>query len=113
MPATPERIHYVSAERTVEVTWDDGHVSRYPTQYLRGWCPCAGCQGHFARQYRYVENSGPELDDAQPVGGYGVRFVWSDGHGSGIYAFRELRALCPCCGGESIAGDPAARRARG
>ena len=35
-------------------------------------------------------------------GNYGVSFAWRDGHDTGIYTFRYLRALCPCaeCGGE-------------
>jgi ATP-binding protein involved in chromosome partitioning len=30
------------------------------------------------------------------VGQYGVTITWSDGHSTGIYNFRELRAGCPC-----------------
>ena len=32
----------------------------------------------------------------QGVGNYGVVFVWSDGHSTGIYPHRLLRRLCPC-----------------
>jgi len=32
----------------------------------------------------------------EPVGNYGLSFLWSDGHGSGIYRFEYLRQLCPC-----------------
>jgi len=110
MPS-PTDIHYKSATRTVEVTWEDGHVSRYPSKYLRGWCPCAGCQGHFAKHYDFVENDGPHLDDARPVGSYGVQFFWSDGHDAGIYTFAELRAMDPDEGGADIASSPARRRA--
>ena len=30
------------------------------------------------------------------VGNYALAFDWSDGHGTGIYAFDRLRADCPC-----------------
>jgi DUF971 family protein len=30
------------------------------------------------------------------VGAYGLRVNWSDGHGTGIYTFERLRAICPC-----------------
>jgi DUF971 family protein len=30
------------------------------------------------------------------VGTYGIRIRWSDGHGTGIYTFEILRALCGC-----------------
>ena len=43
-----------------------------------------------------------ELVRVEPVGNYALSLTWHDGHGTGIYAFRYLRALCPCaaCGGE-------------
>jgi len=28
--------------------WADGHKGIYPHEILRGYCPCAGCQGHSA-----------------------------------------------------------------
>jgi len=36
------------------------------------------------------------------VGNYALSLNWADGHSTGIYSFRMLRALCPCeaCGGE-------------
>ena len=101
----PTAIHYDSAESAVNVTWEDGHVSKYFTMYLRGWCACAACQGHFATEYRYIKNDGPALEDAVPIGAYGVNFHWSDGHDSGIFTFRELPAMCPCdeCKGHAVA----------
>jgi DUF971 family protein len=29
----------------------------------------------------------------QPVGRYAIQIDWSDGHSTGIYSFRQLRAL--------------------
>ena len=31
-----------------------------------------------------------------PVGKYGVQFLWSDTHYTGIYTYKVLRAACPC-----------------
>ena len=28
------------------LTWSDGHSAEFADAYLRGWCPCALCQGH-------------------------------------------------------------------
>ncbi|MFY0537382.1 gamma-butyrobetaine hydroxylase-like domain-containing protein [Nannocystis pusilla] len=36
--------HHVK-EAVLEVTWDDGSTSRLSAALLRGWCPCATCQG--------------------------------------------------------------------
>ncbi|HEV3193910.1 MAG TPA: DUF971 domain-containing protein, partial [Polyangiaceae bacterium] len=61
------------------------------------YCPCAGCQGHTG-EIRFLETTDAqrELDDIQPVGGYALSLTWFDGHASGIYSFRFLRALCQC-----------------
>jgi len=81
--------------RTVRVTWHDGHVSEYPFAYLRGWCPCAACQGHGGEKH-YVEGQNTELTSLNVVGRYALGLIWADGHDTGIYAYRYLRSLCPC-----------------
>lgn len=96
----PVEIRHEQSARRVVLTWDDGHVSIYPLDYLRSWCPCAGCQGH-ERTARYLGLSGQELVHLEGVGNYAVAPTWGDGHSTGIYSFRLLRGLCPCesCGG--------------
>jgi len=37
-----------------------------------------------------------DLDQIEPVGLFGVRPYWKDGHNTGIYGLSLLRALCPC-----------------
>jgi len=100
---TPEPIevrHGKGARRLV-VSWDDGHSSTFPLDYLRSWCPCASCQGH-APNAKYLDLHGQELVQVEVVGNYALAPTWGDGHNTGIYSFRLLRALCPCpaCGGE-------------
>jgi DUF971 family protein len=97
----PTEIRHETAARRVVVAWDDGHVSTYPLDYLRSWCPCAGCQGH-APVARYLELQGQDVVSIDAVGNYAIAFTWRDGHNTGIYSFRLLRGLCPCedCGGE-------------
>ncbi|MEL6182606.1 MAG: gamma-butyrobetaine hydroxylase-like domain-containing protein, partial [Myxococcota bacterium] len=36
------------------------------------------------------------LEHAEPVGNYGMKLFWGDGHDTGIYDFEELRNICPC-----------------
>ena len=36
------------------------------------------------------------LQDIEPVGRYALQFKWSDGHDTGIYAYKLLRGLCQC-----------------
>lgn len=95
--AVPVEINHVKAQGVVRITWDDGHAGEYAREYLRGYCPCALCQGHgAAAEKRFVEAPGVELDAIEPVGNYAVGFRWSDGHATGIYTFDYLRSLCPC-----------------
>jgi DUF971 family protein len=79
--------------RTLEVSWADGHVCSYPHRLLRGYCPCAGCQGHTGT-VRFIDGGNLELREIERVGNYALGFTWGDGHASGIYSFRYLRALC-------------------
>ena len=94
-PQVPTEIRHVKSEGVVRITWDDGHVGEYTQEYLRGYCPCALCQGH-GSQRRFVTVPGAKLQQIRAVGNYAIEFTWSDGHSTGIYTYDYLRALCPC-----------------
>jgi DUF971 family protein len=84
-------------ERRLRLTFSDGHAADYDYDYLRGWCPCAGCQGHTGLSIRFQPASGPvSAESIQPVGNYAISIGWSDGHSTGIYRFDFLRQVCPC-----------------
>jgi DUF971 family protein len=94
---------YKSADRllsedgtAIEVHWRDGHVSQYPFRYLRGYCPCASCQGHASGPMVWQNPGEIDLKGVRLVGNYGISPVWSDGHETGIFADRNLRLMCPC-----------------
>jgi len=90
---------------TLQIDWDDGHVSLYGLQYLRRQCPCASC-----REARVAKPANPlrilsageviaddlDVKQAEVVGRYAISFLWSDGHSTGIYSFDYLRQLCQC-----------------
>lgn len=93
---TPERLEVHSTARSVGIHWGDGHHSVLPFWYLRGFCPCAVCQGHGGAG-QFVPPAGElELRDVLEVGHYAINFVWDDGHRTGIYAHGTLRQMCPC-----------------
>ncbi len=81
------------------VMWDDGHRSEYPPGDLRLACRCAHCEDEWTGRRRLTAGEVPadiRILETRPVGRYGLQFVWSDGHGTGIYTFRHLRELCRC-----------------
>jgi DUF971 family protein len=83
--------------RRLLVTWSDGHESDYSYRYLRGYCPCAACQGHDGMEVVYKPPVSPvDLDGIELVGNYAVTLRFSDRHATGIYRFAFLREICPC-----------------
>ena len=94
----PKRIKRVSPVQT-DIYWDDGHVSSYPSWYLREMCPCAECVDEYTGERKLVPGSIPastERVNVELVGNYALHFTWSDNHGTGIYTYDFLRSLCPC-----------------
>lgn len=104
MKTTLTEVRRMPQERRLRLTFSDGHSAEYGYDYLRGWCPCAMCQGHSGLTIRYLPAAGPvTAESIQPVGNYAISFAWSDGHATGIYRFDFLREICPCpsCAGDS------------
>jgi len=86
-------------ESVIRITWDDGHQGRYATRYLRASCQCAACVDEWTgKRHVTLESISDDIRALKiaPVGQYGIHIDWSDGHGTGIYAFDVLRKLCPC-----------------
>lgn len=97
---TPVEIGSVT-EKTLTVTWSDGHHSIYSWANLRLHCPCARCKGEW--KFRPPQLTAADIPagvramSMGRVGAYALRFVWSDGHDTGIYPFPLLRfELCEC-----------------
>ncbi len=95
----PATVQQEAATRELVVTWTDGHVSRYAYRALRQRCPCAMCVHEWTgAQLLDPERVAPDIHpkEVTQVGAYALRFVWSDGHATGIYPFTLLRSLCAC-----------------
>jgi DUF971 family protein len=91
----PTEINYNKTKGVVRITWNDGHLGEYAAEYLRGYCPCALCQGHGTKR-TYISVPNARLEEIRAVGNYAVEFRWQDGHSTGIYSYDYLRDLCPC-----------------
>jgi len=89
---TPTNVRAPHGAHDLEITWGDAKKISYPHEILRGFCPCATCQGH-SGSVRFVTGHNLELRDLEQVGNYALGLTWADGHSTGIYSFRYLRAL--------------------
>lgn len=105
MTPLPVVVEVQGPQARLRVSWDDGHESRYPLWYLRGFCPCAHCQGHGQGTWTFVPVENPQISTIDEVGNYALSIGFSDGHDTGIYAFEILRELCPCGACRSALGD--------
>ena len=89
-------IRRLPEERRFRMTWSDGHVAEMPYDYVRGWCPCAACQGHGGPIEHHPPRRPVDAVAIEPVGNYAISIAWSDRHATGIYRFDFLRDVCPC-----------------
>jgi ATP-binding protein involved in chromosome partitioning len=84
---------------TITFTWPDGHKTVYPARALRLRCRCAACVEEMSGRPLLDEASVPATVRAKQIdlmGQYAIQIGWTDGHDSGIYNFRDLRANCLC-----------------
>ena len=97
----PVRIHADRAAGTLELEWQDGHVTTYTAHDLRWLCPCAFCRGE-AGLPGWLDTSPTltaeqtRLVDVHLVGSYAIAPTWGDGHHTGYYPFALLRERCAC-----------------
>ena len=94
--AMPTQVEYIDAEHSLHITFDDGFTCALPTVYLRGYCPCARCQGHSAGPPSWIPVTSwrmATVEDVTPVGNYAMCIAWGDGHDTGIYTFSALHDM--------------------
>lgn len=92
---TPTGIRAPHGATVFEISFNNGEIHRIPHEILRGYCPCAGCQGH-GGSIRFQPTSpgiARELREIAEVGRYALALTWGDSHSTGIYPFEYLRRL--------------------
>lgn len=98
-PPIPEKLEPIGATG-LRIIWNDGLACDIPWILLRKACPCAACREEIqkpADPLRVLKPS--ELLPLKPVrfspvGHYGYKVDWSDGHSTGIYSIGLLRDIC-------------------
>ena len=93
MREAPTDIKLKRAEGILEISWSDETPRRYDMRQLRCECACAGCIDERTGVRTLDVNAVPEdiaITDMQLVGNYALKFVFSDGHDTGLYSWDRL-----------------------
>ncbi|NVB43374.1 DUF971 domain-containing protein [Pseudenhygromyxa sp. WMMC2535] len=88
--ARPIDVAHISRENTLSITWEGGVTSVLPVPYLRGWCPCASCQGHSNTVSFHPAPESTRVAALWEVGAYALGVRFEDGHDDGIYSWDWL-----------------------
>jgi len=80
--------------RQLEITFSDASSFKIPFELMRVYSPSAEVQGHGPGQ-EVLQTGKREVGvvGLEPVGNYGVKPVFSDGHDSGIFTWEYLYHL--------------------
>ena len=80
--------------RVLEIAFSDGAQFRIPFELMRVYSPSAEVQGHGPGQ-EVLQTGKREvgLESLEPIGNYGVKPVFSDGHDTGIFTWDYLYHL--------------------
>lgn len=90
----PTEIRYLSADKKVEIAFEDGRHFSLPAEFLRVESPSAEVQGHGPGQKQVVPGRRHVgILGIEPVGSYAVRIRFDDLHDTGIYSWDYLYKL--------------------
>ena len=90
----PVEIRLKTAEKRLEVDFDDGAGFSYPAELLRVESPSAEVQGHGPSQKQTIGGKRHVgIVRLEPVGNYAVRIVFDDGHSTGLFSWQYLHML--------------------
>ena len=90
----PVEFRLKSADKALEVDFDNGETFRLPAEYLRVESPSAEVQGHNPSQKQIVAGRRHVgILAIEPVGNYAIRIKFDDLHDTGIYSWTYLYEL--------------------
>jgi ATP-binding protein involved in chromosome partitioning len=92
----PEKMQVFQDTGKVDILWKDQSTTTVDPYTLRIHCPCASCVDELTGK-RILDPSKVSLDikilGARNIGRYGLAVNFSDGHNTGIYKFKNVKAL--------------------
>lgn len=93
-------INYEILNDVILVAFEESEDIIVNLKTLRENCPCATCQGETDALGNLYKGPKPKLNEnsfqingIQPVGYYGIRPFWKDGHNTGIFIGEQLIKL--------------------
>lgn len=94
MAVTVTELRYRSADRTLDVGFDDGSHFALPAEFLRVESPSAEVQGHGPGHKKLVAGRRHVgIMKIESVGNYAVRIFFDDLHDTGLYTWETLHRL--------------------
>jgi DUF971 family protein len=77
-----------------DIAFDDGTAFSIPFELLRVYSPSAAVQGHGpGQEVLQLGKRNVGIVGVEPVGNYGIKPLFSDGHESGIFTWEYLHKL--------------------
>ncbi len=90
----PTEIKLHQKSRLMEITFSDGATFHLPYELLRVYSPSAEVRGHgVGQEVLQTGKRNVEIASVEPVGNYGIKPVFSDGHDTGLYSWDVLYDL--------------------
>jgi DUF971 family protein len=90
----PTELRLKTAEKILEIDFNNGARFRLPAEYLRVESPSAEVQGHGPGEKQLVPGRAHVgIMRLEPVGHYAVRIVFDDLHDTGIFSWSYLYEL--------------------
>ena len=90
----PTALRLKSAEKVLEIDFDDGTSFALAAEFLRVESPSAEVRGHGPGQKQLVAGRRHVgITNVEPVGNYAVRIVFDDLHDTGLYSWSYLHEL--------------------
>jgi DUF971 family protein len=91
---TPTELTVHQKSRLLDIAFDDGAAFSIPFELLRVYSPSAEVKGHGpGQEVLQVGKREVGISGVEPVGNYGIKPLFTDGHATGIYTWDYLYKL--------------------
>lgn len=87
-------VKLLQKSRCLQLHFADGQSFELPCEYLRVFSPSAEVRGHHDSERKLVTGKQDvNIIGIEPVGNYALKFIFDDGHDTGLYTWEYLFEL--------------------